>query len=115
MRYDLRTFLGDNKNGKNVLIIAGVHGDEITPVYTLAKMVSGGLFNLKNVESVTVLNGLNMTGLKSATRELQPKNSNDLNRSLISIKDGVDGEQQLLEELISKNDVVIDIHSSPSK
>jgi predicted deacylase len=114
MKTLIKKLKGKNKKGKNVLIIAGVHGNEITPVYTLAHMLSFNLFDkhLESVKSITVINGLNMSGLKSGERDMQSRGTQDLNRSFHS-----EEEEEcidLLKEHIKKNDAVIDIHSSPT-
>lgn len=101
-----------NKKGKNVLIISGVHGDEITPIYTVAYMLKNNLFKTKYIKNLTIINGINISGIKKLTREVDYETSADLNRVLNNNK-----EQDYIRELtdnINKNDIIIDIHSSPS-
>lgn len=108
-------------NGKNVLLIAGVHGDEITPVYTLAKMIQyiknfdGNIDNIpffKNIKQLTILNGINMSGMIKSQRDVFNDNTLDLNRLLIT--DDNSNSKSILKEHVDNNDIVIDIHSSPN-
>ena len=112
----IKTIEGSRKDGKNVLVIAGVHGDELTPIYTVGSMVKSksGLLNepLKFVKSITIINCLNISGLRSGSRETSSNATNDLNR-MLSNEDETDC-LEILKEHIEKNDVVIDIHSSPT-
>jgi predicted deacylase len=114
MKTLIKQLKGKNKAGKKILIIAGVHGDEITPVYMLAKMLKDNDFdhNLKNVNSITIINGLNISGLKGKVRDVVSNSTQDLNRILSN--DPEENCIELLKEYIKKNDVIIDIHSSPT-
>lgn len=70
MKTLVKKLKGGNVKGNNVLVIAGVHGNEITPVFTLAYMLKNNSFDkaLKEVKSITVINGLNMSGLKKGAK-----------------------------------------------
>jgi len=103
---------GNNSDGKNVLLIAGMHGNEITPVYALANMIKNNSFNLNKIKSLTILNGINMSGLRYRERDIIDEPTNDLNRLLIPFKDY--NEVDLLSKKIKENDIIIDIHSSPN-
>jgi len=112
----IKTIIGGNKKGKNVLLISGVHGDEATPIYTLSlilKDIIDGNSNLKisKINSLTIINGVNESGILNHQRDISNEITNDLNRSFDTInKDSV----KLLKKFIDINDVIIDIHSSPS-
>ena len=82
MKRIIEKIKGGDKKGKKVLIIAGVHGDELTPIYTLSYMLKNKLFNIDKVKSITVMNGINSSGIKSTTREISSNNTTDLNRML---------------------------------
>jgi predicted deacylase len=116
MKTFIETIKGKDKKGKKILIIAGVHGEEITPIYTLSLfyqiyLAKPGKFS-KHFKSITIVNGINIAGLKEGTRDLHQKNTSDLNRMFETAK----GEDsfKVLKGKIDKSDVIIDIHSSPS-
>lgn len=107
-----KTYKGENEKGKNVLIIAGVHGNEITPIYTLASMIKNNLFNLSKINKLTILNGINITGIKNCERDMVENDTQDLNR--IFTNETKINSVKLLKDKIKENDIVIDIHSSES-
>lgn len=105
-------------NSLNVLIIAGVHGNELT-----AMNVCNDLYNhfskchnsLILNANLTVLNYVNEYGLKKCVREwASVENNNDLNRYHYCEDDVVKNEREYLKKVILQNDIVIDIHSSPN-
>lgn len=93
--------------------MAGVHGNELTPVYC------ANLFNTLNIEvlkksfkKLTILNAVNFGGIKNNTRDMPDNSTHDLNRSF-----KIDTDENLIEQLkkyIDSHDVIIDLHSSPS-
>jgi len=105
---------GRKKYGKNVLVIAGVHGDELTPIYAVSKMLEKNSFNgvLDHFSKITVINGLNISGLRNNSREIASNSTQDLNR-MFSKETPVECVE-ILKNNIEKNDVIIDIHSSPN-
>ena len=109
-----KTYKGKKSEGPSVLLIGGVHGNEMTPVYTLSHMIKKDSFYLESIKELTILNGVNVTGLREGTREMQFDGSNDLNRSLVNDPELDINLIQLLEEEIEKHDIIIDVHSSPS-
>lgn len=114
MRPLIRKIKGDKTLGKDVLVIAGVHGDELTPVYAVASMLKNNVFDklLNSVKSITVINGINISGLKNSSREIVSDTTQDLNRMLSN--DTPIEYIDILKEHINNSDVVIDIHSSPT-
>ena len=111
MKTQIKKIQGNNEKGKRVLILTGVHGDEMTPIYTISKMIKDNLFNIDNIKSLTILNGVNVSGIINSKREIVSNSSSDLNRILTN--EVYDDCVDMLYEYIDKNDVVIDIHSSP--
>lgn len=130
-----------NETGKKVLIIAGTHGNESNAVnllslywWHLKKLkyhIDNGqigddyfidevlfpMFNQeKNIKSITIVNGLNETGLRYNTREfiqLSTTETDDLNRYFddekIPDKNDI---MEKLDQLIEEHDIVIDIHNT---
>jgi len=112
MKTLIKIYEGEKRNGKNVLILTGIHGDEITPIYTIASMIKDNNFNLKYINKLTILNGVNISGIKKANREMIENKTKDLNRILTNTSE--EDAIKLLKDKISENDIIIDIHSSPS-
>jgi predicted deacylase len=110
---NIKTFKGNNEEGKNILIISGVHGDEITPIFC-TKLLQERLVKktIVNVNSITIVSAVNKNGIKNNTRDITKKQSNDLNRLFTS--DEQEDYVTILKNLIDGNDVIIDIHSSPN-
>jgi len=101
---------GNKRKGIKLLIISGAHGNELTPIHAAMKLTEIRMF--MGVRHVTVMLGVNMSGLKSHTREMTSSNTMDLNR-VLSNEPTVDSIE-LLKEQIESHDMIIDIHSSPS-
>lgn len=114
MRPLIKTIEGRNNFGKNVLIIAGVHGDELTPVFAVGNMIKISAFeDMKDKFSkITFINGLNISGLRNKTREISSDSTQDINR-MLSNETPIE-YTEILKKHIDKSDVVIDIHSSPT-
>lgn len=109
-----------NKTHYNVLILAGVHGDELTPVYTAMQLYDKlcSMDPTKIMASeVTIVNMINETGIKHNCRDYVPDNVNkgfDLNRQLSKKKETFSDVISTLQSFVENNKytVVIDIHSS---
>lgn len=113
MKTLIKKIKGKNKKGKNILIIAGVHGEEVTPVYSLSIFLKQYVEVVKqDFKSITVINGINMDGLKHGTRDVPNNSTSDLNRMFVY--ETKTNALSLLKEHIEENDIVIDVHSSPS-
>lgn len=113
MKTVVKKIKGNNKKGKRILIIAGVHGEELTPVYCLSVFSKQYIDIVKqDFKSMTIINGVNMDGLKQGTRDIPNNSTSDLNRMFIS--ESRTDSFNLLKEHIEENDIVIDVHSSPS-
>jgi predicted deacylase len=113
MKTLIKKIKGKNKKGKNILIIAGVHGEEVTPVYSLSIFLRQYVEVVKqDFKSITVINGINMDGLKHGTRDVPNNSTSDLNRMFVY--ETKTNALSLLKEHIEESDIVIDVHSSPS-
>ena len=97
---------------KNILILTGVHGNEITPVYCGYLLINEYGFTHNKFKKITILNALNTDGIKKNTREIPSDGTNDLNR-MFKVEQDEDITTEDLEKLFNENDVIIDIHSSP--
>ena len=100
-----------NGNGnKSILIITGVHGDELTPINVGLILSKSNILNesKEKFKKITILNCLNKESIKKNKRELII----DINRSF-SNKNEEDIIQLTKYEILS-HDVILDIHSSPS-
>lgn len=102
---------GNKRKGIKLLIISGAHGNELTPIHAAMKFTEN-VAVFMGVKHVTVMLGVNMSGLKSHTREMTSSSTMDLNR-VLSNEPTVDSIE-LLKEQIESHDMIIDIHSSPS-
>lgn len=102
---------GNNySKGKNILVMSGVHGDELTPVYC-SYLLSKKEFNLNSFKKLTIISSINPKGVEQNTREMPSNHTSDLNRMFDS-SDYIDIKGEL-KNLFDINDVIIDIHSSP--
>jgi len=103
---------GKEKKGKNILILTGVHGDELTPIYCGLLLRNYGFSDMKkNFKKITILNAINIEGIKKNIREIPNINTDDLNRMFSNDYDG--DLSEIIAEEINKHDIIIDIHSSP--
>lgn len=102
--------LGKNRKGKNILIISGVHGNELTPIYCtyLLSKIDYSKYNFKNI---TIISAINNNGIVANTREIPNTNTSDLNR-MFNVENEIN-EKEELEGYIYDNDIIIDVHSSP--
>jgi predicted deacylase len=97
----------------SILIIAGTHGNETTPLLCLNYFLQdfSPEFLSDCYSGMTIVNGLNIQALHSGTREIKPDNISDLNRAF---KSNEYEPVKIIKDLVAKHDIIIDIHSSPS-
>ena len=112
---NIKTYKGTGD--KNILILSGVHGDELTPIVSTNNLI-------KNIEtfykdkkefharfgSLKIFSAINATGIAQNTREIPNDFTPDLNRKF-NTRESFEDE---LFELINDADMVIDVHSSPN-
>lgn len=102
-----------NDTNKKILVLAGVHGNETTPLICIKNLIDK--FNCeydKTFHNITLINCINRSGLIANTRNLQPiSNTEDLNRKFMS-NNNLDFS--VLKEQLDLADIIIDIHSSPN-
>ena len=109
------TYKGFNTQGKKIAILAGIHGNEINPIYTAMKLVRDSLLTdlevMKDLSEITVVNTINKAGLMLNKRGIDKPRIDDLNRFFDSDESDVVGE---LKKVIDEHDVIIDLHASPN-
>ena len=101
-----------NGTGTHTLVLAGVHGDETNSI----KAVACADFNSLKA-SITVINAINVPGIKANTRNFivpnnPDKNSVDLNRQFISKEYDLMETLTQLKNYIAGAKIIIDVHSS---
>jgi len=110
---NIKEIKGNVLAGKKILVISGVHGNELTPIMTTHLLTQSELdLDLDKFQSLTIITGANNDAINSNTRDIPNSTTSDLNRMFkntppFSIKDE-------LRKHLDANDVIIDIHSSPS-
>ena len=101
---------GKNNIGKNILIITGVHGNELTPIYC-GYLLSKLDYSNYDFKKITIINSINKNGIIKNTRDIPNSSTSDLNRMFNN--DVNVNEKEELEKQITEHDIIIDIHSSP--
>lgn len=105
-----------NNEGKDILILAGIHGNELTPIYTLIKFIKYGFVtSIKNkyIRKITVINCVNQPAIVSKTRGIREI---DLNRLFDS--EAIAKQLEIRDKITKEIDnhyAVIDLHSYGSK
>lgn len=105
-----KEIIGNNNKGKNILIIAGVHGNELTSIYC-AYLLSKYDYTNFNFKKITIVNSINKIGVIKNQREIPNTATSDLNR-MFNLEDTID-IKEVLEKEIKEHDIIIDIHTSP--
>lgn len=107
-----KVFIGTGE--KNILILTGVHGNELTPIYIGYKLSDEDyFFDLKHTfKTLTILNAINVNGIRQNVREIPSDFTTDLNRMFKT--ETKEEYVNIIKQYINDNDVVIDIHSSPN-
>lgn len=90
----------------NILILAGVHGNELTPIYCAALLEQK--LDSRKFKTCTILNCINEYGIENNTRDFKP--ISDINR-LFSEQDNI---KTVLGDEFKNKDLIIDLHSSPN-
>lgn len=113
-----KTISGKGKG--RILVMAGIHGDEITPIWTIAAMALSDEYLLSmrhQFETLTLVNFANPLALREKKRaHTNPVSTNDANRIFsVGLSETVTFNlmKTELEKLIEEHDIIIDIHSSP--
>ena len=101
---------GKNNLGKNILIISGVHGNELTPIYC-TYLLSKIDYSNYDFKKITIISSINNNGIVKNTRDIPNVSTSDLNR-MFNIVERID-EKDEIGKHIKDNDIIIDIHSSP--
>lgn len=97
----------------NILIVTGVHGNELTPIACGLELAKDGNIEKSSYKNLIIIHAINMEGIRTMQRDHSVSATNDLNRQF--------GDSVSLDTLKTKllnhiefADVVIDIHSSPN-
>lgn len=111
----MHTYEFNGTGTQKILVIAGVHGNELTPIVVvdhLRRIIeeNKGVDN-SNYSKFTILNVVNESGIKNRTRDFISGFTNDINRKFA---DNMDIDIECIRKYINDADIVIDIHSSPS-
>jgi len=93
----------------DILLIAGVHGNELTPMKVLPDLYHKSEKEADYYKRLTFLIGANPYALEERKREGKYEEKDDLNRSFHTSYDS----KKELKELIDLHQIVIDVHSSP--
>ncbi len=102
----IKEFKGNKEDGKNIVVLSGVHGNELTPISALIKLQKNIDIVLPYVNKITLIMGANVDAMKRFSRS----SDKDFNRIM-----GEDHEfAKLMEEYVNNNDVIIDVHASPN-
>lgn len=113
------TVIKGEKEGKRFLVNSGVHGNELNPILTSYKVKEN--LNPKNVNgTVTIVHGMNVSGLLNNTRGYKfganSESTSDLNRQMDAGKTTAADQKYstlIWQNLLSKNaDKMIDLHTS---
>ena len=107
---NIKTYLG--KGTKDILILTGVHGDELTPIYVGYKLDPEKQFDINSYRLITIVSAINIEGIKKGVREIPSDHTTDLNRMFIN--NIPENKVNEIKKLINTHDIVIDLHSSPS-
>jgi succinylglutamate desuccinylase len=128
LRHFEKTWFIDNgtKKGKSVLLIGGVHGNELTPLMALVifkdlhlPLLIDSLRKTDEIKSITIINGINSYGIEKGIRHLENFFQRNDKRDFSELFNHDTYEQTFdpfiyLIEKINFHDIIIDIHSSPS-
>lgn len=101
----------NEKLNKKILILGGVHGNELTPVHCCKSFYDDVLSRGSNFD-ITILNACNVKGMIKNVREVpKPGSTDDLNRSFFIFDEDI---KQIIDSCIEEADIIIDVHSSPN-
>ncbi len=103
------------KDGPVVLLMAGMHGDEINGMEIIRRVIRKG-WNKPNAGTIVCLPVFNIFGYLNIKRELP--DGRDLNRSFPGTKNGSLASQfayQFMKEIAPHVDVVIDFHTGSAQ
>jgi predicted deacylase len=103
------------KDGPVLLLMAGMHGDEINGMEIIRRVIRKG-WNKPNSGTIICLPVFNIFGYLNVTRELP--DGRDLNRSFPGTKNGSLASQfayQFMKEIAPNVDLVIDFHTGSAQ
>jgi hypothetical protein len=102
-------FINDKSNNNiNLLIIAGVHGNERAGPYTLNELIKKKYFENRNFKTITVIPIVNIFGYKYNIRYQNNIFHPDINRSFYN--ETTDPLAKLIIEHVKNSDIILDFH-----
>lgn len=104
-----------NKNGPTLLLLAGLHGDEINGIETVRRIIKKG-WHKPNYGTIICIPVFNIFGFLNLSREFP--DGRDLNRMFPGSKNGSLASQFayiFMKEIAPLSDVVIDFHTGSSQ
>lgn len=100
-----------NNDKPKVLILAGIHGDELTSMEVCDSLFYKCVDENYKAANIKFINYVNWYGIKNCVRECYSEEKiEDLNRAHYVENDSV---REILHDEIDKCDIMIDLHSSP--
>ena len=85
--------LGEKEDGLNILILSGVHGNELTPLVCCELLCKQREDLSKvNFKKVTIISNINRYGIKNNVREIVSQQTTDINRMFNTYDDSNDLE-----------------------
>jgi len=108
MKTHITTNVINEKEKINILLISGVHGNELTSIKALSLFSKNNNFKYRSIKTITCIHGINIEGIRKCVRDIPKDDNNDLNRMF---KDEFN-PFEILKSHIEKNDIIIDVHSS---
>ncbi len=95
---------------KNILILSGVHGNELNAV-KLGMMLKQEYSSDDNID---IIPWVNESGLLANTREINDNSTDDMNRMGGENFDSTKMMKEIKYTIVNWADLVIDIHNSPN-
>lgn len=108
------------EDGWDIILVSGLHGNEIAPCFLLNQIMSDLRANSyvlpDNISSITILNGVSISGIYANKREVDDPVGKDLNRAFGEKEHTLAAYKKYVVDMIDRrrNPYVIDIHSSPN-
>jgi len=101
------------KGNKNILILTGVHGNELTPVYC-SYLLNNYFKNVisPHFKKLTILNSINLDGIRENIRDIPNDSTSDINRMFK--QEPYNFHYDEMKSMFDEHDVIIDVHSSPN-
>ena len=80
MKTHITTNVINEKEKINILLISGVHGNELTSIKALSLFSKNNNFKYRSIKTITCIHGINIEGIRKCVRDIPKDDNNDLNR-----------------------------------